>query len=168
MLTRQQEALLPWWVASIQCPAASLQWHARSFQSQATLLSSSWRLSLFRWRAAEFLQRVADFQWWVRELVQAGNPAGGTVNAFACWDWIDGAPPPLHHLSLRRESTAYAEVLLIQMAAWSGAGRRSGPGHISLTSSLFILHDVKRSLWCHVCPGDNISYFMMKLYTNMA
>ena len=69
-LTRQQEALLPWWVASIQRRAASLQWHAASFQSQATLFSSSWWLSLFQWRAAEFSQWVADFQWWVRELVQ--------------------------------------------------------------------------------------------------
>jgi hypothetical protein len=41
------------------------------------------------------------------ERIGTGNPAGGTVNAFA-WDWIDGAP--LHHL--RRESTAYAGVLL--------------------------------------------------------
>jgi hypothetical protein len=29
------------------------------------------------------------------ERIGTGNPAGGTVNAFA-WDWIDGAP--LHHL----------------------------------------------------------------------
>ena len=43
----------------------------------------------------------------VGERIGTGNPAGGTVNAVA-WDWIDGAP--LHHL--RRESTAYAGVLL--------------------------------------------------------
>ncbi len=36
-----------------------------------------------------------------------GNPAGGTVNA-STWDWMDSAP--LYHL--RRESTAYAGVLL--------------------------------------------------------
>jgi hypothetical protein len=41
------------------------------------------------------------------ERIGTGNLAGGRVNAFA-WDWIDDAP--LHHL--RRESTAYAEVLL--------------------------------------------------------
>ena len=41
------------------------------------------------------------------ERIGTGNLAGGTVNTFA-WDWIDGAL--LHHL--RRESTAYAGVLL--------------------------------------------------------
>jgi hypothetical protein len=42
------------------------------------------------------------------ERIGTGNPAGGMVNAFACRDWIDGAP--LHHL--RRESTENAEVLI--------------------------------------------------------
>ena len=43
------------------------------------------------------------------------------------------------------------------MAAWSGAGERSG--HSSLTSSLFILHNIKRSSRCHTCPGDHIPNF---------
>ena len=30
------------------------------------------------------------------ERIGTGNPVGGTVKAFACWNWIDGAP--LHHL----------------------------------------------------------------------
>jgi hypothetical protein len=39
------------------------------------------------------------------ERIGTDNPAWGTVNAFACWDWIDGAP--LHHL--RRESAFLIE-----------------------------------------------------------
>ncbi len=43
----------------------------------------------------------------IDERCGTGNPAGSMVNA-SMWDWMDSAP--LYHL--RRESTAYAGVLL--------------------------------------------------------
>ncbi len=58
------------------------------------------------------------------------------------------------------------EFCLIQMAAWSGAGGRSR--YSSITSSLFILHEVKCSSRCHMCPGDHVPYFRMKLNTKQA
>jgi hypothetical protein len=95
------------------------------------------------------------------ERIGTGNPAGGTVNAVT-WDWIDGAP--LHHL--RRESTPYAGVLL--ETDGSMKWRRQRSGHSSLTSSLFILHNVEHSSQCQVCHGDHIPSFRIKLYTKTA
>ncbi len=63
-------------------------------------------------------------------------------------------------LMWRKKQHHMQEYLSIEMVAWSGTGRRSG--HSCLTIS-FILHDIKRSSWCHLCPGDHIPYFRMKL-----
>ena len=40
--------------------------------------------------------------------------------------------------------------------------------YVYLHAISIILHDVEHSSRCHVCPGDHIPYFRMKLYTKMA
>ncbi len=63
-------------------------------------------------------------------------------------------------LMWRKKQHHMQEYWSIEMVAWSGASGKSG--HSSLTI-LFILHNIKHSSWCHMSPGDHITYFRMKL-----